>query len=453
MTAPAWARWTLVAITLAAGWSRLPGLAAEEPWFDEAFSIILAAQDLPELWRRTVADQTNPPGFYLLLWGWTRLGGFDLAWMRLLPALAGLLTVPATALAARASGLGWTAALAAATFAAGSPLLFAMSSELRAYALVGLLSALLVAAAAHRRQALVATLGAGLVMLHYFGALLVAAVALGRLWRDRRDGRPAILAGLPAAMLLGGWLLIVRAAAGAGRGIGGNASWIASAGPARFTSFGGELLATWGTRVGAVLGALVLAGALAVALRRARGPAPELRIALAAAVAPLAMVIAAELVGGRALWINRYLIITVPAWCLLLAQLIDALRGRWRETALAALLTWSALGGIHAERTRVQKTAWSRVARSLTAGAPRTICTNESYVALPLRLQAVQHALPLTVLDLAECTAATRPSAMLLRPGTERSLDRLRAVGAVPGPARDLGTALPETRLVPLRWP
>ncbi len=454
LTAPSWARWTLVAITLAAGWFRLPGLAAEEPWFDEAFSIILAAQDLPELLRRTVADQTNPPGFYLLLWGWTRLGGFDLAWMRLLPALAGLFTIPATALAARAGGLGWTGAIVAATLAAGSPLLFAMSSELRAYALVGFVSALLLAAASHRRHRTVAALGAVLVMLHYFGALLVAAVALGMIWRDRRDARAAILSGLPATAVLGGWLAMVWRTSGAGRGIGGNAAWIAEAGSARVTSFGSEILTSWGTAPGAWLSLLVVAAALAVALRHARRPeqAP-LRLSVAAAVAPLGLVLAAELLTGRALWVNRYLIITLPAWCLLLAHAVTALRGQWMETALAALLTWSALGGLYAERIRVKKTAWSQVARALSAGAPRTICTNEAFIALPLRLQAVQHGIPLTVLDLDECTADRAPTAMVLRPGTEPSLDRLRGSGATLGAPRDLGTVLPETRLVAIRWP
>lgn len=453
-TAPPWARWTLVAITLAAGWFRLPGLSAEEPWFDEAFSIILAAQDLPELLRRTVADQTNPPGFYLLLWGWTRLGGFDLAWMRLLPALAGVLTVPATALAARASGLGWTGAIAAATFAAGSPLLFAMSSELRAYALVALASALLLTAAARRRHVAVAALGAVLVMLHYFGALLVAAVALGMIWRDRRDTRAAVVSGLPAAVALGGWLLAVWRASGAERGIGGNAAWIAGAGMVRFTSFGSEVLTAWGTTLGTILGLLVLATALIVTLRHARRDTRSARrLAVAAAAVPLLLVLAAELLTGRALWVNRYLIITLPAWCVLLAHAVTALQGAWMEGALAALLTWSALGGLYAERIRVKKTAWSQVALSLSGGVPRTICTNESFVALPLRLQAVQRGIPLTVLDLAECTRSKAPSAMVLRPGTERSLERLREAGASLGAPRDLGTTLPETRLVAIRWP
>lgn len=453
-TAPIWARWTLVAITLAAGWFRLPGLTAEEPWFDEAFSIILAAQDLPELLRRTVADQTNPPGFYLLLWGWTRLGGFDLGWMRLLPMLAGLLTVPATAAAARGAGLGWVGASVAATLAAGSPLLFAMSSELRAYALVGLVSALLLAAAAQRRHLAVATLGVVLVLLHYFGALALAAIALGMIWRDRRDARAVILAGLPAAVALGGWLAVVWRAAGSDRGIGGNAAWIAGTGIVRYTSFGGEVLASWGSMLGTGLGLLVLAAALLAAVRFARRTAhAALRLALVAAAGPLLLVLAAELVTGRALWVNRYLIITLPAWCVLLAHAVTMLRGQWRETALAAVLTWSALGGLYAEHTRVKKTAWSQVARALTASAPRTICTNESFVALPLRLQALQHDLPLTVLDLAECTAAKAPTAMLLRPGTERSLERLRDAGAEAGASRDLGTVLPETRLVLIRWP
>jgi len=457
-TPPHWARWTLVAITLAAGWFRLPGLGAEEPWFDEAFSIILAAQDLPELLRRAVADQTNPPGFYLLLWGWTRVGGFDLSWMRLLPALAGIFTVPAVTLAARATGISWSGGLIAATLAAGSPLLFAMSSELRAYAPVALVSALLLAAAAQRRPIITAVLGLLLVMLHYFGALLVAAVALGTIWRDRREIRTAILTGLPSALALAMWLAIVLQTADTERGLGGNASWIQLAGTNRLLSLSGAILATWGTTLGSIAVTITLGATLTLAIRHAtRRPDgtsdfSALRLPITAAFAPLAMVVLLELLTGRALWVDRYLIIVLPAWFILLAHAITAPHGRWQATAIATLLTWSSLGGLYAEETRVRKTAWSKVARALSAGAPTTICTNESFVALPLRLQALQLRIPLTVLDLDDCIAANAPSAIVIRPGTEPALARLRNAGASLGTPRDLGTVLPETRRIALRW-
>lgn len=470
--APVGARFALVAITVAAAWLRLPGLTAEEPWFDEVFSIVLASQELPELWRRAVADQTNPPGFYLLLWGWTRLGGFDLAWMRLLPLLAAVLTVPATALAARTAGLGWTGAIVAAALAAASPLMFAMSGELRAYAPLALATVLTLAASAQRRTLATAIGGFVLVSLHYFGAFVVAALLLAALREAPRRWRAALAASVPAGVALAGWLLIVVRAAGPG-GFAGNAAWIAPPGARGLVSFGSQVVGTFGTTVGAAVVSALLAAALLLALgtaaRRLRartGPespaAPDapggavgiggIERAIALATVPLALVALLAAATGRELWVARYLIITLPGWWLLLAHAVERVPGRWREAALAALLTWASLAGIDADRTRPRKTAWSQVARALTAGGPRTICTNESFVALPLRYQALGAAIPLTVLDLADCTAARAPAAMVLRPGTEASLAPLVRAGARVGAPRTLGTALPATLLVPLEW-
>ena len=452
---------------LAAGWLRLHGLTAEEPWFDEVFSIVLASQDLSELLRRSVADQTNPPGFYLLLWAWTRLGGFDLAWMRLLPALAGTLTVPALALAARATGATWSGALVAGALVAVSPLALAMSSELRAYAPLALVTALAIAAAASRRPVALATCGVALVSLHYFGALVVAALALGTLWADRSRPRVALLPAIPAAVALALWGLLVYGTGDAGT-VGGNASWIPAVGLRALTSFGSVIIGTFGTEAGAVAVPLAFLLSLLLALRfalpRALPFAPpeavsravmngssSAHLVIAVAVVPLALVAVATLLTGRALWVPRYLIVAIPGWILLVQRAIDH-AGRWRATAVGALLGWATLAGTLAEQTRVKKTAWSSIARALTAGAPRTICVNESYVGLPLRYQALSMRLPLTVLDLSACTPTRAPDAMIVREGTEASLDRLRAVGAELGHARDLGTALPATSIVTLHW-
>lgn len=464
---PLWARSALVALVLAAGWLRLHGLTAEEPWFDEVFSIVLASQDLSELLRRSVADQTNPPGFYLLLWAWTRLGGFDLAWMRLLPALAGTLTVPALALAARATGATWSGALVAGALVAVSPLALAMSSELRAYAPLALVTALAIAAAASRRPVALATCGVALVSLHYFGALVVAALALGTLWADRSRPRVALLPAIPAAVALALWGLLVYGTGDAGT-VGGNASWIPAVGLRALTSFGSVIIGTFGTEAGAVAVPLAFLLSLLLALRfalpRALPFAPpeavsravmngssSAHLVIAVAVVPLALVAVATLLTGRALWVPRYLIVAIPGWILLVQRAIDH-AGRWRATAVGALLGWATLAGTLAEQTRVKKTAWSSIARALTAGAPRTICVNESYVGLPLRYQALSMRLPLTVLDLSACTPTRAPDAMIVREGTEASLDRLRAVGAELGHARDLGTALPATSIVTLHW-
>jgi len=452
---PWWARWTLVALVLAAAWLRLPGLTAEEPWFDEIFSIVLASQDLPELLRRAVADQTNPPGFYLLLWAWTRLGGFDLAWLRLLPALAGTLTVPALALAARATGASWSGALVAGALVAVSPLSLAMSSEVRAYTPLLLLATLAIAAAAGRRPVALALCGVALVAMHYFGALVVAALALGALWADPRRPMRALLPALPAALALATWGVLVGASADGGA-VGGNAAWIPAVGLRALPSFGSVIIGTFGTSWGraavpaAFFLTLVLAGREALA--EAKGTdTRSVRLVIAAAVIPLALVALAIAATGRALWVPRYLIVAIPGWVLLMQRAVDR-PGRWRTVVIGALLAWAGLAGPFAEQGRVRKSSWSLLARALTAGGPRTVCVNEPFVGLPLRYHAVSLRLPLTVLDLADCLPTRGADAIILRETTSASLDRLRSAGADPGSARDLGTALPATAIVALNW-
>ena len=466
--APWWARGTLLALTLGAAWLRLPGLAAEEPWFDEIFSIVLASQDLPALLQRAIADQTNPPGFYLLLWSWTRFGGFDLAVMRLLPALAGVLTVPALAMAARALGLSWHTALAGAALAAVSPLALAMSSELRAYAPLVLVTTLALAAAARARPVPLAFAGLALVSLHYFGALVVAALAIGALWTDHRRWRQALLPVLPAAGALGAWMLVVVANAGP-RPVGVNADWIGAVGLRDIPSFASQIVGTFGTAWGARIVTLATVAALAVGLRTAFRPreiagqrsagapgdtaAPAAaRLLLSLALLPILTVAATSLLLGRDLWVARYLIITLPALWLVLAWAADSAAGHVHPAALTCLVGWALLAGPLAEQARPRKTAWSNVARALTAGTPRTVCANEPFVALPLRYQALRESLPLIVRDLEECATTRDATAIVLRVGTERSLDRLKRAGADAGASRDLGTSLPATRIRALHW-
>lgn len=459
-TSPRWAPWALLAVTLLGAALRLPGLAAEEPWFDETFSLVLAAQDLPTLLRRAIADQTNPPGFYLLLWAWTHLGGLELGWARLLPALAGTLTVPAVALAGRALGLGHAAALLAALLAATSPLLLAMSSELRAYAPLALAATLALAAVAARRPAAFGAAALALAALHYFGALAVAALVLGALAHDRALGRRCLLAALPAAAALGAWLLVVQREAG-GRGVGGNAAWIAAPGLDDLPSFASQVVGTFGTALGAHLALAALLAAIAVAgvtaaagaagAARADAPGPA-RLLLAALLAPILATLLLGAVTGRGLWVARYLIIVLPAAWLLLAAAAWRVPAPARTVVVAALAAWATLAGPLAERMRPRRTSWSLVARALTAGGPRVVCANEPFVGLPLLYQAVQARLPLTVRDLGECVRERDASAIVLREETEASLALLARAGATIGAPRDLGTALPATRLRVLRW-
>lgn len=177
-------RYLPLALLLGLGFAlRLYNLGAQSLWYDETVSAFLASQPVPDLVVHTALD-IHPPGYYLLLRGWTLLAGssefalafFSLAWGLALVALsyrlAAFLLGPATGL--------WTAALVAT-----SPFNIWYGQEVRMYTLGAALGVLatyfalraLAAPPARRRwfwagYALTAALG--LYVLYYFAFLLLA---------------------------------------------------------------------------------------------------------------------------------------------------------------------------------------------------------------------------------------------------------------------------------------
>lgn len=470
----AWALPVLALLTVLAALQRFPPRAREGLWFDEVFTVVLAAQDLPALLDRALADQTNPPGFYVLAWLWTRLGGFDLAWLRTLPALAGTLVVPAVALLARELGVTWRGALLAALVAGASPLLLAMSLELRAYAplmcLATLSSVLALRQAARpvesvRTAAPLALTQLALVSLHYFGALVVVGQCAALLWTDRRRLLRAVLTALPAALASLGWVALVMSHAD-GSAVGGNASWIETPDLARLRGFAPSVLGTLGLASGAMAATALLAAAILLAAWRAiTGAAAtasaeqrlderaRARWLLALGVLPLVLVFLASSLGPRSLWVPRYLIIVLPALAVLLAELTELTAPLVRRAAVTALGAWALLAGTHDAAARPPKPDWARIVRSLAGDRAATVCSNESYVALPLRYHAVREAVPLTVLEFPDCATERRGGWVLLRPETVASLQTLIQAQAIVGAGRSLTDARPAVEIRRLRWP
>ncbi|MFN0098738.1 MAG: glycosyltransferase family 39 protein [Gemmatimonadaceae bacterium] len=455
-----WALPTLALLTVLAAMQRFPARALEGLWFDEVFTVVLAAQELPELLDRALADQTNPPGFYLLAWVWTRLGGFDLEWMRTIPALAGTLVVPAVAGLARQLGVSWRGALLAALLANSSSLLLAMSLELRAYAPLALLAAissvLALRQAARTNETVrgatpLALTQVALVALHYFGALVVVGQCAALLWTDRRRLLRGVLTALPAALLALAWAALVLSRAD-GAAVGNNASWIEPTDLARLRGFAPSVLGTLGMDAGAMLATALLAAAILFAAWQAATGATRARWGLALGVLPLVLVFTASSLGPRSLWVPRYLIVVVPALCVLLAELTQLSARPARVAATAALAAWALIAGTHDAAARAPKPDWARVVRSLAGTGPATVCINEAYVALPLRYHAVREAVPLTVLEFSDCARQRRGEWAVLRAETVASLQTLIDAKAIVGAGRSLTESRPAVGIRRLRW-
>jgi uncharacterized membrane protein len=114
---------------------RLPGLETRPIWYDEAFSILLAARPFGQVVSGTAAD-TMPPLYYAMLGLWQSLGQAIWA-QRLLNVFLGVALIGLVFLLGRElygrTAAGWAAALAAV-----SPLLVYHAQELRMYTLLTL---------------------------------------------------------------------------------------------------------------------------------------------------------------------------------------------------------------------------------------------------------------------------------------------------------------------------
>lgn len=205
----------LAGIVLLALVLRLYRLGAESLWYDETVSVHLAGKSLPALIEHTAGD-IHPPGYYVLLHGWTRLAG-DSDFAVALPSLffGVLLLILAYWLGAKVFGV--KAGLAAALLVAISPYNIWYSQEVRMYtlgavlgmgALVAVLQLLPVPGFTWKRRlpwlVVYVICGAlGLWSLYYFAFLLVALNLMVAAWWfvTWRRGRAG-------PSWLWGWLLI-----------------------------------------------------------------------------------------------------------------------------------------------------------------------------------------------------------------------------------------------------
>jgi uncharacterized membrane protein len=165
-------------------------------WLDEQATLDVltghgGGDGLVEMLRAVQVGESNPPIYYLVLWGWERLFGSSELGVRSLSALAGVATIPVVYAAARTLG-SRRAGLFAALLAAASPLLIWYSQEARNYeflVLLGGLSFLCFARAlrdwGHRWLWGWALVSALALSTHYFAFALIVPQALWLLGRRR----------------------------------------------------------------------------------------------------------------------------------------------------------------------------------------------------------------------------------------------------------------------------
>src|SRR5450759_5336878 len=182
----------LLALILLAFGLRVYRLSSQSLWYDEAVTAQVASRGIVELTRWT-ADDIQPPLYYYVVAGWTRLAGQGEWALRFPSVFFGVLTVPLLwALARRlfAARQAWRAAgLAAAFLGAVTPAYVYYAKEARMYTQLVFLGslagyALLRAGQARgRRRSLgwwlaFVLAAAATLYTHYFGLFLLLAYGL-----------------------------------------------------------------------------------------------------------------------------------------------------------------------------------------------------------------------------------------------------------------------------------
>ena len=133
--------------------------------------------------REVKTGESNPPAYYVLAWGWSRLFGTGEVGLRSLSAVFGALTIPVAYLVGKEL-LDRRAGLIVAAMVAVNPMLIWYSQEARSYALLVLATALSLLFFLRARRtgslkdvALCAAFGALALCTHYFAAFPVAIEA------------------------------------------------------------------------------------------------------------------------------------------------------------------------------------------------------------------------------------------------------------------------------------
>lgn len=333
-------RLALLIVLTAAFAARLPGLL-EPLWYDEIWSTRVKVGSLGALVRTVIVD-IHPPAYNTMMYGWIAIFGDSELSVRIVPLLAGLGTIallPALGGVLATRRAGWIAAVLLIL----SPVHIWYSQEARHYSVLMLCAVLLPllyfslehARARRMRQIGFVALACLLPLIHYYGILLVLAVAC--IAQLRRRNRAVALLALGVASVALGLLLLVKFRLNA---LTVSAPYLSAFTADRFAElgawflFGGSITFTGAEpdALGARVVAAILAAAALVAiglwvvrsLQAERGrQALELgALTLAIPIGLLALTVA----GLQQSYVNRAALPSLPFFMLVIGAGIDSLR-------------------------------------------------------------------------------------------------------------------------------
>jgi mannosyltransferase len=399
-------------------------------WLDEALTANISALpigDIPGALRR----DGHPPLFYLLVNLWGSLGGGSDWWLRALPGLISVLTLPVTYLGARRLAVrademsdrpgrlgAHRTGLIAMALMAVMPFGVRYAAELRMYSLVVLLVGvgylladdLLTGRKGTDLRGLLPTaaaaclVAAALLWTHYWAMWLLAAVGLLALWHAWKAQRPERRVGaraLVVALIGGGILFLPWVPTLLYQSEHTGTPWGALFGPASVVVI--SLVDFAGARFGAaqmlsyLLAGLIALAALAVidaGRRIILAGSVSHRVRNELTVLALTMAIAWTVsYATRNTFSSRYAAVVYPLFVLCVAAGLAVLRHRRLTAALLAVIlaacTWGAASTTQYERSQTERVAqWVRddLAGDRTGEAVVIACPDQLGVATQRQL-------------------------------------------------------------------
>jgi mannosyltransferase len=194
--------WLLAVVTVLAAVLRFTTISSQSFWLDEAQAVHETHLSFGGMLSAWSATEWNPPLYFLLAWPWAKVFGTSEAGLRSLSALLGTAVIPITYLCGREL-VSRRVGLVAAALAALSPFMIWYSQEAREYMLLAALSGMSLLFFARtrrkpsRRNLVWWAVFSGLALLtQYFAAFLIAAEAIGLIYRGRSRATVVAIAAL-----------------------------------------------------------------------------------------------------------------------------------------------------------------------------------------------------------------------------------------------------------------
>ncbi len=381
----------VIALTVLGGVLRFATLNVQSIWLDESATLMLVHRGFSGMLSHLSASESSPPLYYVLVWMWTKVFGAGPLGFRSFSALVGTLTIPVLYAAGRqiSPRVGvWAAALASV-----NPAMYYYSQEARCYALAILFSAAAyvlwqraLQAPGARRLALWAGVSILALLTHYFAAFLFVPEAA---ILARRLGWKRVWAPAGVVVLVGLALLPLAASQRAS----GKVHWIEETSLISRVAETAKLfvVGVYGPLeiVSALLAGLLVAGALALLIRRGEqrertGARDAAVIAVVATALPLLLAVThvVDVYDGRNVIANW-----VP-FAVLVACGLGATRAGREGTLLGAGLCAISLAVIAATNLipAYQRDDWRSAAHALATPTAARIIVSEQYGAAPLSI-------------------------------------------------------------------